>query len=146
MTDPSNASGRSALTVSIQTTSLSLSGYYCRNAHGAPNSGVYEGDSNIFAELSLPEADGHFLKAQIVEEIYRLTKDMKLTQARAGDLMGITQPEVSRLFKGNFREYSVERLMGFLTAFAQDVEIVTRPRDHSAGRGHISFTAARATA
>ena len=112
----------------------------------AKNSVVYEGDSNIFAELSLPEADGHFLKAQIVEEIYRLTKDMKLTQARAGDLMGITQPEVSRLFKGNFREYSVERLMGFLTAFAQDVEIVTRPRDHSAGRGHISFTAARATA
>lgn len=36
LTDPSNASGRSALTASIQTTSISLSGYYCRNAHGAP--------------------------------------------------------------------------------------------------------------
>jgi hypothetical protein len=43
------------------------------------------------------------------------------------------------MFKGNFREYSVERLMGFLTAFEQDVEIVTRPREKSGERGHITF-------
>ena len=49
-----------------------------------------------------------FLKAQIVAEIYRLTNERKLTQAEAGNVMGITQPEVSRMFKGNFREYSVE--------------------------------------
>jgi hypothetical protein len=56
--------------------------------------------------------------------------------------MGISQPEVSRLFKGNFREYSIERLMAFLTSFDQDVEIVSRPRlkrARKSARGHIVF-------
>lgn len=100
---------------------------------------VYGSDPNIFAELGLPDADSHFLKAQIVAELYRLSSEQKLTQAKAGAVMSISQPEVSRLFKGNFREYSVERLMGFLTAFDCDVEIVARPRRADGGRGHISF-------
>jgi len=71
---------------------------------------VEVGSGNIFADLKLPDADTHFLKAQIVSEIYRLTNERKLTQARAGKLMGITQPEVARMFKGQFREYSVDRI------------------------------------
>jgi predicted XRE-type DNA-binding protein len=54
--------------------------------------------------------------------------------------MGITQPEVSRMFKGNFREYSVERLIGFLTMFDRDVEIVARPHKKSGRTGRITFT------
>ena len=101
-------------------------------------------DANIFAELGLPDADAHFLKAQLVAELYRLTSERKLTQSQAGDLFGISQPEVSRLFKGNFREYSVERLMGFLTAFDLDVDIVARPRRKAGERGHIAFRHAAA--
>src|SRR5260370_16424961 len=89
---------------------------------------VHESGDNIFADLGLPDADNHFLKAQIVAELYRLTNARKLTQDKAGALMGISQPEVSRLFRGNFREYSIERLMAFLTAFDIDVEIVSPPR------------------
>jgi len=97
------------------------------------------GSGNIFADLGLPDADAHFLKAQIVAEIYRLTNQRKLTQAQAGKLIGISQPEVSRMFKGNFREYSIDRLMAFLTAFDRDVEIVVRPHK-KAGRGRITFS------
>ncbi|MEK4031512.1 helix-turn-helix transcriptional regulator [Methylocystis sp. IM2] len=103
---------------------------------------VYESAGNVFADLGLPDAEAHFLKAQIVAELYRLTNEWKLTQTKAGNLMGISQPEVSRLFKGNFREYSVDRLMAFLTAFDRDVEIVSRPRPRKAKggeRGHITF-------
>jgi predicted XRE-type DNA-binding protein len=103
---------------------------------------VHESRGNIFADLGLPDADNHFLKAQIVAELYRLTNDRKLTQDKAGVLMGISQPEVSRLFKGNFREYSIERLMAFLTAFDRDVEIISRPRSRKskkAERGQIIF-------
>jgi predicted XRE-type DNA-binding protein len=102
------------------------------------------GSENIFADLSLPDAGTHLLKAQIVSEIYRLAQKGKLTQAQTGTRMGITQPEVSRLFKGNFREYSIDRLMSFLTAFDRDIEIVVRPhkktRRDSGGR--ITFRAA----
>ena len=95
---------------------------------------VHETRGNIFADLGHPDADGHYFKAQIVAELYSLSQQRKLTQARAGELMGISQPEVSRLFKGHFREYSVDRLMTFLTAFDRDVEIVSRPRAPSHSR------------
>lgn len=85
-------------------------------------------DSNIFADLGLPNAGPHFLRAQIVAELYRLVTVRKLTQVKAGAVMGISQPEVSRLFKGHFREYSIERLLAFVTAFDQEIEIVSRPR------------------
>jgi predicted XRE-type DNA-binding protein len=97
---------------------------------------------NIFADLGLPDAEAHFLKAQIVSEIYRLTHERKLTQSQAGERMGISQPEVSRLFKGNFREYSVDRLMGFLTAFDRDIEIVVRPHKKAGKGGRITFKSA----
>ncbi len=85
--------------------------------------------------------DSQFLNAQLVAKLYCLTQQRKLTQTKAGERAGISQPEVSRPFKGNFREYSIERLMAFLTAFDCDIEIVSRPRIHHKGRGHISFSA-----
>lgn len=102
---------------------------------------VHESAANIFADVGRPDADSHYLKAQLVAELYRLTGERKLSQAKAADLMGITQPEVSRLFKGHFREYSVDRLLRFLTAFNFDIEIVSRPRASTSLRGKISFSA-----
>jgi predicted XRE-type DNA-binding protein len=102
---------------------------------------VEVGGPNIFADLGLPDADTHFLKAQIVSEIYRLTKERKLTQSDAGKRMGISQPEVSRMFKGNFREYSIERLMEFVTSFDRDVEIVVKPHKKGSKAGRITFHA-----
>jgi len=101
---------------------------------------VNETDENIFADLGLPDADSHFLKAKIVAELYRLTNSLGLTQSKAGVLMGISQPEVSRLFKGQFREYSIERLMMFLTGFNRDIEITVKPRLEDSGRGEIRFS------
>lgn len=105
---------------------------------------IETGSGNIFADLGLPDAEQHLLKAQIVSEIYRLTNERNLTQTQAGKLMGISQPEVSRMFKGNFREYSIDRLMTFLTAFDRDVEIISRPRRKSGKFPRISFHAANA--
>ena len=101
---------------------------------------VEVGSGNIFADLGLPDADSHFLKAEIVSEIYRLTHERKLTQAEAGKRMSISQPEVSRMFKGNFREYSIDRLMGFLTSFDRDIEIVVKPHKKSGKVGRITFS------
>ena len=65
-----------------------------------------------------------------------------MTQDRTAILLGISQPEVSRMFKGHFREYSIERLIGFLTAFGFDVEIIAKPRrdGKSETRGRIAFS------
>lgn len=105
----------------------------------ARKSKVEAGSDNIFADLGLPDAGPHFLKAQIVSEIYRLAEARKLTQVQIGKRLNISQPEVSRMFKGHFREYSVERLMEFLTSFGRDVEIVVRPHKKSGKAGRITF-------
>ncbi|MCC7481724.1 MAG: XRE family transcriptional regulator [Hyphomicrobiales bacterium] len=103
-------------------------------------SAIHESSGNVFADIGLPNADVHLLKAQIVSELYRLCSARKLSQAKAGVLLGISQPEVSRMFKGHFSEYSVERLMKFLTIFARDVEIVVRPAKPRNKAGKIKFT------
>jgi predicted XRE-type DNA-binding protein len=100
---------------------------------------VEAGSGIIFADLGLPDAGPHFLKAQIVAELYRLAAAQKLTQAQVGKRLGISQPEVSRMFKGHFREYSIERLMEFLTSFDRDVQIVVRPRNRPGKAGRITF-------
>ncbi len=108
------------------------------------NANITAGSGNIFADLNLPNAETHFLKAQIVSEIYRLTEERKLTQVQAGKRMGISQPEVSRMFKGHFREYSIDRLMEFLTTFDRDVEIVVKPHRKTGKAGRIRFVSAAA--
>ncbi|MDE2474297.1 MAG: XRE family transcriptional regulator [Alphaproteobacteria bacterium] len=101
-------------------------------------------DENIFADIGLPDPETHFLKAQIISEIYRLVNERRLTQSQAGKRMGITQPEVSRMFKGQFQEYSIERLMAFLTAFDRDIEIIARPQRRRGKGGKIRFSAVAA--
>lgn len=101
---------------------------------------VTPGSLNVFADIGWPDAEVHFLKAQIVFELFTIVKGRKLTQAKAGAMMGISQPEVSRMFRGQFSEYSVERLMGFLTAFGRDVDIIVRPTTgRKRSKGAITF-------
>ncbi len=100
------------------------------------------GSGNVFADVGLPNAAEHMLKAQIAGEIHRLIKGRNLTQTKAAVLMGITQPEVSRLLRGYLREYSVGRLLQFLTAFERDVDIVIRQHDRDGARGQVSVKAA----
>ena len=97
------------------------------------------GSDNIFADLGFADAEMRLLKARIVAEIYHLATLRKITQTQIGKILGITQPEVSRLFRGHFDEYSVERLMNFLTAFGRDVEIVSRPHKGARKPGKITF-------
>jgi predicted XRE-type DNA-binding protein len=105
---------------------------------------ITAGSGNIFADLNLPDAETHFLKAQIVSEIYRLINERRLTQVQAGKRMGVSQPEVSRMLKGHFREYSIDRLMEFLTTFDRDVEIVVRPHKKAGKSGRIRFVSVAA--
>jgi len=76
---------------------------------------------NVFADLRLPGAGEHLIKAGLVVRIDRTIRQRKLTQAAAAQLMGIDQPKISAMLAGRFRGYSVERLMRFLVALGHDV-------------------------
>jgi predicted XRE-type DNA-binding protein len=90
------------------------------------------GSGNVFADIGLPNAEEHLVKAQLVFKIDRLLKERCLKQSEAAALFGVKQPDVSKMLRGDFRQFSVERLLRFLVALGQDVEIVVkRPRDPS---------------
>jgi predicted XRE-type DNA-binding protein len=85
------------------------------------------GSSNVFTDIGLPNADEHLIKAQLVYKIDTLMRQRKLKQTEAARLFGVKQPDVSKMLRGDFRQFSVERLMRFLVALGQDVEIVVKP-------------------
>jgi predicted XRE-type DNA-binding protein len=85
------------------------------------------GSGNVFADLGLPHPEQELVKARLTLQIYRLIKERGLTQAEAGTILGIKQPNVSLLMRNRSGNFSVERLMDFLTALGQDVEITVRP-------------------
>ena len=85
------------------------------------------GSGNVFQDIGVPNPEEHLVKAQLVFRIDGIIKKRRLKQVEAADLLGIRQPDVSKMLRGEFRQFSVERLMRFLVALNQDVEIVVKP-------------------
>lgn len=85
------------------------------------------GSRNVFKDIGVPNAEEHLVKAQLVSKVDAIMKQRRLKQVEAADLFGIRQPDVSNLLRGEFRQFSGERLLRFLVALDQDVEIVIKP-------------------
>jgi predicted XRE-type DNA-binding protein len=75
----------------------------------------------------VPRAEEHLVKAQLVFKIDTIMKDRGLKQVEAADLFGVRQPDVSKMLRGEFRQFSVERLLRFLVALDQDAQIGVKP-------------------
>ena len=96
---------------------------------------IERSNGNVFVDLGRPDAKAHLLKAKLVSRIDEIISQRGLKQVEAAKLLGLSQPDVSRLLRGNFREYSVERLLRLLLALGRDVQIVIRePRSRRQGR------------
>lgn len=95
------------------------------------------GSGNVFADIGLPNSEEHLIKASLVFKIDHLMKQRGLKQVEAAKLFGVTQPDVSKLLRGEFRQFSVERLLRFLVALGQDVDIVVRPHKGRRDRAQL---------
>jgi predicted XRE-type DNA-binding protein len=98
---------------------------------------ITESSGNIFDDLgfSHEEAEEELLKAQLGAEIFSILQSRNLTQTEAAKILGVKQPELSRLKKGKFSYYSVERLMRFLERLNCEVSIhIVRPEREEAER------------
>jgi predicted XRE-type DNA-binding protein len=100
-----------------------------------------EGSGNVFSDLDLPHAEQELLKGRLTVQIYKLIKARGLTQAKAGEILGIKQPHVSALMCNRAGMFSVERLMEFLTDLGQDVEITVRPTRRQHGKVSVVVAA-----
>lgn len=101
---------------------------------------VESGSGNVFADLGLPDAEKLKIKSGLVIEITRAVRKLGLTQEQAGRRMGVPQPKVSALMRGDFTNLSERKLMDCLNRLGYDIEIKVRPAAEPLG--HLTLAVA----
>lgn len=115
-----------------------------RKAHEAPAPDL--GPDNVFADFGLADADERALKGTLVSRIRGVIADRKLTQVKAGEIMGLPQPKVSELISGAATGFSAERLMRLLNSLGVSVSIALREEPNwQAGSTFVHFDRERDT-
>lgn len=94
---------------------------------------VQRGSGNVFADLGLPDADKLKIKSGLVIEIRKAMRQLGLTQQEAAKRMGITQPKVSDMMRGDFSNLSERKLMDCLNRLGYDIEIKVKPASDPVG-------------
>ena len=94
---------------------------------------VQRSSGNVFADLGLPDADKLKIKSGLVIEIRKAMRQQELTQQEAAKRMGITQPKVSDMMRGDFSNLSERKLMDCLNRLGYDIEIKVRPASDPVG-------------
>lgn len=97
---------------------------------------VYAGSRNVYADLGYRDADEMLVKAQLVSKIAEIIRRRGLTQVEAAKLLGLTQPKISAMLRGQFRGFSERKLIDCLTSLGRDVQIVIKeaPQRRSSGK------------
>lgn len=97
---------------------------------------ITKSSGNVFADLELLNPDEHLAKAQLAYQINKLLASKKLNQIQAAKLLGIDQPKISALNRGQLSGFSMERLFKYLNKLDQEVEIIVRPHEKTAKRSN----------
>jgi len=105
------------------------------------NSAYTVSSGNVFADLEVAHPEEARTKAELARQINLLIEQRGLTQAQAGQTLGINQPKVSALLRGRLTGFSIERLLRFLTALDSDVRITITTKAPHQERGQISVFA-----
>jgi predicted XRE-type DNA-binding protein len=92
---------------------------------------------NVFAELGHPRPAEALAKAELARKIGAIVERRGLTQAAAGEVLGVDQSKVSAIIRGRLAGFSLDRLLRFLVLLGSDVEIVVKSRSRTAGRARL---------
>lgn len=87
---------------------------------------ITKGSSNVFSDLGLPNPEERLLKARLASVVYDVLEARDWTQAHAAEVLGVAQPDVSNIVNGRLKNFSVERLLHFLSRLEQRVTITVQ--------------------
>lgn len=93
---------------------------------------------NVYADLGHADADEMLVKAQLATKIGEIIKDRRWSQQQAAEVLGLTQPKLSLLLRGQFRGISEIKMLDCLTRLGRDVQIVIGPARHSMTAGRVA--------
>ncbi len=100
--------------------------------------GIEKGSGNVYADIGSEEADAMHVKASLASKIAEIIKHRHLTQQQAADILGMTQPKLSGMLRGQFRGISEAKMLDCLNRLGRDVQIVVRKARRSQENGRIS--------
>lgn len=103
---------------------------------------VFVGSGNVFADIGLPNPEERLLKAEVAVQIQKLMTEKQLTQVELAELVGLDQPKVSRLLRGQLSGYSLERLFSILNKLGRKIEIRVSSTEYSPDEAHTSVMVA----
>ena len=111
-------------------------------AHSRKQATHRRGTTNVYADLGYRAPESMLVKAQLVSRIVELLAERGMTQIQnqAAAVLGIPQPKLSKMLRGQFRGFSERKLMDCLTQLGQDVQIVVRQRPDNRSTGAVSVT------
>ena len=99
---------------------------------------IEHGSTNVYADLGMPNAEEMLVKAQLATKIGEIIRRRKLTQVEAAQLLGIPQPKLSNMLRGQFRGISETKMLECLTRLGRNVRIVVS-RSRTAGHVSVEF-------
>ena len=103
---------------------------------------ITESSGNVFADLGLANPDEQMLKAGLVAKLAEVVRALDLSQTAAAKLTGISQPDLSRLLRGSFRDMSADRIIRALVRLGFDVDIEVTQKGKPVGEPiHLSAAA-----
>jgi predicted XRE-type DNA-binding protein len=98
-----------------------------------------KGSGNVFKDLGFDNPEEELLKSDLTGEIASIIRKKKLTQKQAAKILGVHQPRISTLLKGNFDLFSVETLMHFLQLLGKDIDIVVKDKPKNRKIARLNF-------
>lgn len=103
---------------------------------------IEKGSGNVYADLGFKDAAEMQVKARLAGKIGEIIKQRHLTQQEAADILGMTQPKLSGMLRGQFRGISEAKMLDCLNRLGRDVQIVVRKaaRSRTGGRTSVVFS------
>ena len=89
---------------------------------------ITKGSGNVFKDLGFPNPEEHQMKADLIRRLGTIIEDRGYTQIQTSKIIGLGQADLSKLLRGRVRGYSIGRLLAFLMALDNDIEIVIKKR------------------
>lgn len=99
---------------------------------------IEKGSGNVYADLGMANSDEMFVKAQLSAKIAEIIKLRKMTQIQAAEVLGIPQPKLSNMLRGQFRGISETKMLDCLTRLGRDVQIIVKTPSRARKIGLVS--------
>lgn len=102
---------------------------------------IEESSGNVYADLESADANEMRVKARLATKVGEVIKHRHLTQQQAADILGMTQPKLSNMLRGQFRGISEAKMLDCLNRLGRDVQIIVRKasRTRAGGRTSVVF-------